>query len=83
MSHVLYAPRNELMTCIRPFRVEWHMSEGTHFTPIKEVARVYGKARNLLLGERIALNIIARCSGIAYKYASNFEKNVQQYLSRN
>ncbi|RUS20067.1 nicotinate-nucleotide pyrophosphorylase [Endogone sp. FLAS-F59071] len=48
-------------------RVEWLMSEGTYFTPIKEVARVHGKACNLLLGERIALNLIARCSGIAYR----------------
>ncbi|RUS26738.1 nicotinate-nucleotide diphosphorylase [Jimgerdemannia flammicorona] len=48
-------------------RVEWHISEGTHFTPIKKVAHVYGKARNLLLGERVALNLISRCSGIAYK----------------
>ena len=37
------------------------------FQPIKHVATVKGKARHLLLGERVALNILARCSGIATK----------------
>ncbi|KAJ3208540.1 hypothetical protein HDU67_006686 [Dinochytrium kinnereticum] len=51
-------------------RVEWVLSEGTEFDPAadggkKEVARVYGKARNILLGERPALNMLARASGIA------------------
>ncbi|GBB84222.1 hypothetical protein RclHR1_10850001 [Rhizophagus clarus] len=46
-------------------RVEWNLKEGEEFEPIKEVARVYGKACNILLGERTALNILARCSGIA------------------
>ncbi|CAG8433320.1 13058_t:CDS:2 [Ambispora gerdemannii] len=46
-------------------RVDWFLKEGEFFQPVKEVARVHGKARNILLGERTALNIIARCSGIA------------------
>ncbi|KAI9015456.1 Quinolinate phosphoribosyl transferase [Hyaloraphidium curvatum] len=46
-------------------RVEWLMEEGEYFEPIKVVARVYGGARFLLLGERVALNMIARASGIA------------------
>ncbi|KAI0722250.1 nicotinate-nucleotide diphosphorylase [Cerioporus squamosus] len=45
--------------------VEWHMKEGATFEPIKHVATVRGKARHLLLGERVALNMLARCSGIA------------------
>jgi hypothetical protein len=49
-------------------RVEWHMKEGTEFDPIAKVATVTGPARNLLLGERVALNTLARCSGIATKY---------------
>jgi nicotinate-nucleotide pyrophosphorylase (carboxylating) len=49
-------------------RVEWNLKEGEEFKPIKEVARVYGKACNILLGERTALNILARCSGIATRY---------------
>ncbi|ORX88841.1 nicotinate-nucleotide pyrophosphorylase [Basidiobolus meristosporus CBS 931.73] len=46
-------------------RVEWLIQEGEEFQPIKEVARVYGKARNILMGERLGLNLIARCSGVA------------------
>jgi len=48
-------------------QVEWHQEEGTVFEPIKRVATVRGKARNLLLGERVSLNLLARCSGIATK----------------
>jgi len=47
--------------------VEWHQAEGSVFEPIKRVATVRGKARHLLLGERVALNLLARCSGIATK----------------
>ncbi|KAI9007046.1 Quinolinate phosphoribosyl transferase [Gaertneriomyces semiglobifer] len=50
-------------------RVDWFLKEGEFFEPgptgRKEVARVYGNARNLLLGERPALNMLARASGIA------------------
>lgn len=49
-------------------RVEWHVKEGDVFEPVKHVATVRGKARHLLLGERVALNLLARCSGIATKY---------------
>ncbi|CAD6582051.1 MAG: hypothetical protein CYPHOPRED_001821 [Cyphobasidiales sp. Tagirdzhanova-0007] len=50
--------------------VTWHFKEGDTFAPSKEspkvkVATVRGKARHLLLGERVALNTLARCSGIA------------------
>ncbi|KAI0048021.1 nicotinate-nucleotide diphosphorylase [Auriscalpium vulgare] len=45
--------------------VEWHVNEGAEFDPVKHVATVRGKARHLLLGERVALNLLARCSGIA------------------
>ncbi|KAH9938357.1 Quinolinate phosphoribosyl transferase [Fomitopsis serialis] len=48
-------------------QVEWHMQEGETFEPIKHVATVRGKARHILLGERVALNMLARCSGIATK----------------
>ncbi|KLO19796.1 nicotinate-nucleotide diphosphorylase [Schizopora paradoxa] len=47
--------------------VKWHIQEGETFEPVKHVATVTGKARHLLLGERVALNLIARCSGIATK----------------
>jgi len=45
--------------------VEWHIQEGDLFEPVKHIATVRGKARMILLGERTALNILARCSGIA------------------
>jgi nicotinate-nucleotide pyrophosphorylase len=47
------------------YSVEWHIAEGDEFEPIKHIATVRGKARYLLLGERVALNLLARCSGIA------------------
>ncbi|KAH8555262.1 Quinolinate phosphoribosyl transferase [Umbelopsis sp. PMI_123] len=50
-------------------KVEWNAKEGDYLNPNGKIAiaHVYGKARHLLLGERIALNIISRCSGIALK----------------
>ncbi|WVR05728.1 nicotinate-nucleotide diphosphorylase (carboxylating) [Kwoniella sp. DSM 27419] len=47
--------------------VEWLMAEGSVVPPDTKtkVAIVRGKARQLLLGERVALNTLARCSGIA------------------
>lgn len=47
--------------------VEWLYPEG-HVLPDNsktKVAIVRGKARQLLLGERVGLNMLARCSGIA------------------
>jgi nicotinate-nucleotide pyrophosphorylase (carboxylating) len=50
-------------------RVQWACKEGDYIIPDgkKEIARVYGSARKILLGERTALNIISRCSGIALR----------------
>ncbi|PTB41573.1 uncharacterized protein TrAFT101_009818 [Trichoderma asperellum] len=50
--------------------VEWHADEGSHLDLSgnggkMKVATVTGPARGLLLGERVALNMLARCSGIA------------------
>ncbi|KAI4655901.1 hypothetical protein J4E93_000617 [Alternaria ventricosa] len=47
--------------------VEWHVKEGASFQPITHCATVRGPVRHLLLGERVALNTLARCSGIATK----------------
>ncbi|KAB5591525.1 Nicotinate-nucleotide pyrophosphorylase [Ceratobasidium theobromae] len=47
--------------------VHWHLREGDVFEPVAHVATVRGPARHLLLGERVALNVLARCSGIATK----------------
>lgn len=52
-------------------QVEWLLPEGSVVDPSSVasgkvvVAKVTGKCRNLLLGERTALNILTRASGIA------------------
>ncbi|KAI0848448.1 putative nicotinate-nucleotide pyrophosphorylase [Daldinia vernicosa] len=51
--------------------VEWYVKEGGYIDRPKDgsgktkVATVTGPARGLLLGERVGLNLLARCSGIA------------------
>lgn len=45
--------------------VEWKVKDGEVFHPVAHIATVKGKAHHLLLGERVALNLLARCSGIA------------------
>lgn len=54
----------------RDLRVEWLLPEGSVIpdNTKTKVAVVRGKARQLLLGERVALNTLARCSGIASVY---------------
>lgn len=47
--------------------VEWLVEEGCDIMPIQHLATVTGKIKNVLAGERIALNIMARISGIATK----------------
>jgi len=53
--------------------VEWHVKEGQLIDPAEadggkvKAATVSGKARNILMGERIALNVLCRSSGIATK----------------
>lgn len=55
---------------LRRIRVEWHVKEGETISPIKHCATVRGPVRKILLGERVALNTLARCSGIATKSSS-------------
>ena len=45
--------------------IEWLKSEGEKITPIEKIAFVTGNINNILQGERLALNIITRMSGIA------------------
>lgn len=50
--------------------VEWHVKEGDEVGASEKkqhVATVKGPVRCLLLGERVALNLLSRCSGIATK----------------
>ncbi|SCU95538.1 LADA_0G16138g1_1 [Lachancea dasiensis] len=50
-------------------RVEWLVSEGSELSPKKgekiAIAKIHGEARNILLAERTALNLLSRSSGIA------------------
>lgn len=46
-------------------QVSWLLPEGSKLVPVTKVAEVRGPAHHLLLGERVALNTLARCSGIA------------------
>ncbi|KAJ6446910.1 calcium-transporting ATPase 3 [Purpureocillium lavendulum] len=54
--------------------VEWHVDEGADVDPGADgkvkAATVTGPARCILLGERVALNTLARCSGIAARSRS-------------
>ncbi|KAJ2487088.1 nicotinate-nucleotide diphosphorylase (carboxylating) [Coemansia sp. RSA 2050] len=48
--------------------VKWSFEEGAEIIPLGgkvAVAEVRGPARRILMGERLALNILARCSGVA------------------
>lgn len=51
------------------YRVQWHIPEGTLFTVPESgrlaIATVQGPTHRILQGERTALNLLARCSGIA------------------
>ena len=51
--------------------VTWHVREGEYVGRVgggkQHVATVRGPVRCLLLGERVALNCLARCSGVATK----------------
>ncbi|XP_036166663.1 nicotinate-nucleotide pyrophosphorylase [carboxylating] isoform X1 [Myotis myotis] len=50
-------------------QVSWLLPEGAELVPVAKVAEVRGPAHGLLLGERPALNALARCSGVASQAA--------------
>ena len=54
--------------------VEWLFAEGADlpYDAKTKVAVVRGPARQLLLGERVGLNMLARCSGIATMSVETF-----------
>ncbi|XP_022108846.1 nicotinate-nucleotide pyrophosphorylase [carboxylating]-like [Acanthaster planci] len=59
--------------------VQWKFREGAELYDIPcEVATVTGRARRILLGERLALNILARASGVAKK-ARRFTQIAQSH----
>ncbi|KAM6155898.1 nicotinate-nucleotide pyrophosphorylase [carboxylating] [Rhynchocyon petersi] len=54
-------------------QVSWLLPEGSKLVPVAKVAEVRGPAHGLLLGERVALNALARCSGVASAAAAAVE----------
>ncbi|CAD7683745.1 unnamed protein product [Nyctereutes procyonoides] len=54
-------------------QVSWFLPEGSKLVPVAKVAEVRGPAHCLLLGERVALNTLARCSGVASAAAAAVE----------
>ncbi|GAB1292712.1 Nicotinate-nucleotide pyrophosphorylase [Apodemus speciosus] len=54
-------------------QVSWYLPEGSKLVPVVKVAEVRGPTHHLLLGERVALNTLARCSGIASAAATAVE----------
>ncbi|XP_007948487.1 nicotinate-nucleotide pyrophosphorylase [carboxylating] [Orycteropus afer afer] len=54
-------------------QVSWSYPEGSKLVPVVKVAEVRGAAHCLLLGERVALNTLARCSGVASAAAAAVE----------
>lgn len=46
-------------------KVEFTVTDGTEVKKGTKIAEVYGNTRNILMGERIALNLMQRMSGIA------------------
>lgn len=62
--------------------IVWHIEEGTYIQPALQsehgkvhVATVRGKAKDVLMAERTALNILARASGVATK-VRRFERSI-------
>ncbi|XP_029076957.1 nicotinate-nucleotide pyrophosphorylase [carboxylating] isoform X1 [Monodon monoceros] len=54
-------------------QVSWFLPKGSKLVPVAKVAEVRGPAHCLLLGERVALNMLARCSGVASAAAAAVE----------
>lgn len=55
-----------VFTAVDPaIQVRWHVADGTVIEPGLGVGALDGPARGLLTGERLALNVIQRMSGIA------------------
>ena len=58
--------------------VEFNFSDGDEFKKDDKIARIYGDARYILTGERLALNFIQKMSGIA-TYTRKFQNIISKY----
>lgn len=54
-------------------QVSWLLPEGSKLVPVAKVAEVWGPAHCLLMGERVALNTLARCNKVASSAAAAME----------
>lgn len=62
----------------RSTQIEWQVPEGSRLFGDTEIARVQGRARAILAGERVALNFLQHLSGVASltaKYAEVCERH--------
>jgi len=65
-----------VFTLLGKVDIEFYKTEGSHVRPGDLVAKLTGSTRTLLSGERTALNLLARMSGVAtltYKFVSLLE----------
>jgi nicotinate-nucleotide pyrophosphorylase (carboxylating) len=61
--------------------VTFHMKDGDELTPGSSIGEIHGKARSLLITERVALNFLQRLSGIA-SLTAQFVKQVEGTKAR-
>ena len=62
-------------------RVEFYKEDGDKIAPLEPVAKITGSPRNILTGERLALNYIQRMSGIA-TFTKKFQDIAEPYGAR-
>lgn len=64
----------ELFSMLGNVNVNFLIKEGEFFRKGEIIAQLHGSAREILMGERLALNILQRLSGIAYTTRKFIEK---------
>ena len=50
---------------MRASLLEWDVGDGTAIEAGTTLGRLHGSMRSILLGERVALNLLSHCSGVA------------------
>ncbi len=61
--------------------VKFHFNDGDVIKPGDKIADIYGPARYVLMGERVALNYIQRMSGIATE-TNKYQKAIGEYKAK-
>ena len=62
-------------------KVEFYFKDGEVIKPGDKIADIYGPAKYVLMGERVALNYIQRMSGIATE-TNNYQKAIGEYKAK-